>query len=68
MYLWPQEETTSDSTPENSYGRVLTTNQFISFHVIPLEQWRWVRSLENSAHPGLVVLPASFWKHERMDG
>lgn len=68
MYLWPQEEIKNDSTSESSFGRVLTTNQFTSFHVIPHALWRWERSWGSSALPGLVVLPESFWNLERMDG
>lgn len=68
MYLWPQEEIKNNSTSENSFGRVLTTNQFTSFHVIPHALWRWERSLTNLNLHGLVVLPASFWNHEKTDG
>ena len=68
MYLWPQKETTRGSISENSFGRVLTMNQFTSFRVIPHALWQWERSSESSVHPGLVVLPASFWRLETIDG
>ena len=53
---------------ETSYVPSLTTIPCISFHVIPRSLWWWGTSLKNSAHPGLVTLPASFWRREKMDG
>ena len=67
MYLWPQEETTRNSTPESSYAQPSTTSMCSSFRVIPLRMWRWEGSLENLGLRGLARLPASFWKREEKE-
>lgn len=61
MDLCSTEEEKPVSQSENSFGRVLTMNQFTSFHVIPHRLWSWERSSTNLDLHGLVSLPASFW-------
>jgi hypothetical protein len=68
MYLCTIEEEKQASQSENSFGRVLTTNQFTSFRVIPHKLWWWERSSANLDLHGLVTLPESFWKREMADG
>lgn len=68
MELCIPEEENLGTGSENSFGRILTTSQFISFHVIPHSLWRWETSSANLDLRGLVSLPASFWKHETMAG
>lgn len=68
MYLWPQKDQNQTLESESSLGRVLTSNQFTCFRVIPHALWRWETLSEKLAPPGTVILPASFWTREKMDG
>lgn len=64
----PESSTQNTYSEDRSFERSSITIPCTSFRVIPHALWQWAISLRNSAHPGLVVLPASFWKREMMDG
>lgn len=64
----PESSTQNTYSEDRSFERSSITIPCTSFLVIPHALWQWAISLRNSVHPGLVVLPASFWKREMMDG